>query len=165
MISVLAEATTRGETCAVVDTHGRFDPASAVRSGVQLRRVVWVRCNGNAGSALKTADLLVHGGGFGLVCLDLADTPVRVLNGLPLSYWYRFRRAVENTPSILLVVTEQNNVKSCAARTVECRQSGVMWSGERRGRLLRGLQTEAVPRKPVRSSVSFSLRTNLLGRR
>ena len=120
--------------------------ASAARSGVELRRVVWIRCNGDAGASLKVADLLLHGGGFGLVCLDLADVPQRVLNRLPLSYWHRFRLAVENKPTTLVVLTEHSNVKACAARTLECRQAGVLWSGEGRGRLLRGLRTEVQPR-------------------
>jgi hypothetical protein len=159
MIAALAQATSHGETCALVDAHARFDPVSAARAGVHLRRLVWVRCNGDAGASLKVADLLLHGGGFGMVCLDLADVPVRLMNRLPLSYWHRFRLAVENKPTILLVLTEHNNVKSCAARTLDCRQAGIVWSGSGAGRLLRGLDVEAVPRKPVRSSVCFSLAT------
>ena len=155
MISTLSQATQRGEVCAVVDANGCFDPGSASRSGVVLPNVVWVRCGGNAGAALKAADLLLHGGGFGLVCLDLAGVPVRVLNCLPVSYWYRFRRAVEHTPSILLIVSEHPNARSSAARSIECEQEGVEWSGRGFGRLLTGLRTSAHPRKPARSSIVF----------
>src|SRR5437868_4256988 len=41
--SILAAATTRGETCALVDTDDSFDPASASAAGVHIDRVIWVR--------------------------------------------------------------------------------------------------------------------------
>src|SRR6478609_12004894 len=41
--SVLAAATARGETCALVDTDETFDPASAAAAGVRLDRLIWVR--------------------------------------------------------------------------------------------------------------------------
>ena len=40
--SVLAEATSREEYCAVVDASDHFDPFSAARAGVALERLVWV---------------------------------------------------------------------------------------------------------------------------
>ena len=45
MLSVLAEATARDETCALVDAEDAFDPASAAAAGVRLSRLVWVRCH------------------------------------------------------------------------------------------------------------------------
>src|SRR5438552_1010775 len=54
--AVLAEASRLGEFCALVDTTNSFDPASAAAAGVNLARLVWVRCSGNAGHAMKAAD-------------------------------------------------------------------------------------------------------------
>jgi recombination protein RecA len=146
--SVLAEATSREEYCAVVDASDHFDPFSAARAGVALERLVWVRCAGNAEHALKAADLLLHGGGFGVVCLDLAGVPARVLNRIPLSYWFRFRRAVQDTPTVFLLLGVQPQAKSCAACWIEFRQNNPIWSGSKPFRLLRGLRVEAVMRKP-----------------
>ena len=50
-------------------------PLSAAAAGVRLDRLLWVRCAHNAEHALKAADLLIQGGGFGLVVMDLGDTP------------------------------------------------------------------------------------------
>src|SRR5450755_788110 len=64
MLAALAQSTARENFCALVDASDAFDPASAVAAGVRLERLLWVRCGGNAEHALKTADLLVQGGGF-----------------------------------------------------------------------------------------------------
>ena len=53
----------------------RFDPASAEAAGVLLERVLSIRCGHNVEHALKAVDLLIQGGGFGLVAMDLGDTP------------------------------------------------------------------------------------------
>ena len=42
-----------------------------------------------------------------MVVLDLCSVPQRVSRRIPLSYWYRFRLAIENTPSILLLVEQE----------------------------------------------------------
>src|ERR1051325_7817220 len=44
LLSVLAIATDRQETCALVDASDCFDPLSAEHAGVDLERLLWVRC-------------------------------------------------------------------------------------------------------------------------
>src|SRR5271157_1556089 len=65
LLSILAQATAREEICALVDAEDAFDPASAAAAGVRLDRLLWVRSANNAEHALKAADLLIQGGGFG----------------------------------------------------------------------------------------------------
>src|SRR5579863_1073484 len=69
-LHVLAQATRRGEVCAVVDLYDSFHPASAQAAGVVLERLIWVRCQLNAEHAMRAADLLLHAGGFGVIWLD-----------------------------------------------------------------------------------------------
>lgn len=113
MFSVLAQATAQGEACALIDASDSFDPASA--AGVDLKRVLWVRCGNKVESALQAADLLLQAGGFGLVVLDLADVPPRTARRVPLTSWFRFRRAVEHTPTALVAIEEEPFAKSAAA--------------------------------------------------
>src|SRR5262245_59011804 len=47
MVSVLAEAIARNEVCALVDGNDAFDPKSAASAGVDLNRLLWVRCHNN----------------------------------------------------------------------------------------------------------------------
>src|SRR5262245_27310257 len=70
LVACLREVTQRGALAALVDTDHVFDPVGAARAGVQLSRVLWVRCGHSAGRALRAADLLVRCPGFALIALD-----------------------------------------------------------------------------------------------
>jgi hypothetical protein len=144
MMAVLAAATAREEACVVIDAEDAFSPHAASDAGVDLGRVLWVRCGHNAEQALKAADLLIQGGGFGLVAMDLGDTPVRSARRISLTSWFRLRRAVENTPSVLLSVARQCNAGTCAGLVLECARQDTVWSGSRRvSRLLREFEVRA----------------------
>jgi hypothetical protein len=130
MLSALAEATaTRQESCVLVDASDAFDPASAEAAGVDLGRLLWVRCSGtkfsNLEQVLKATDLLLQAGGFGMVIVDLNDVPPSVARRVPLATWFRFRRAVENTNTALLVFEQEPYAKSCAGLAVCLQQSAV----------------------------------------
>lgn len=130
--AILASATAAGEFCALVDGADAFDPRSAAQAGVDLPHLLWVRANGRLEAAFKAADLILHSGGFGVIVLDLCEAAQRDLNRIPLSYWYRFRRAVENTPGKLVVVSHVPLAKSCARLPLETRREGVLWMGRMR---------------------------------
>src|SRR4051812_31052061 len=87
LYSILAEASRLGEFCAIVDGTNAFDPHGAVAAGINLRRLVWVRCSGNAEHAMRAADLLIHAGGFGVIALDLCEVPLASLRRIPISSW------------------------------------------------------------------------------
>jgi hypothetical protein len=91
-------------------------------AGVRLDRLLWVRCGHNAEHALQAADLLIQGGGFGLVAMDLGDTPPETARRVSLTSWFRLRRAVEHTPAVLLVVARQSNAPTCARLLLECQK-------------------------------------------
>jgi hypothetical protein len=144
LLSILAQATHREEVCALVDAEDAFDPASAGAAGVHLDRLLWVRSANNAEHALKAADLLIQGGGFGLVVLDLGDTPPATARRISLTSWFRLRRAVENTPTVLISVARQSNAKTCASLQLECAREHAAWSGAlHSSRLLRAISARA----------------------
>lgn len=128
MLSALAEATTRDEVCAVIDTTDAFDPVAAEIAGTRLERVLWLRCGAVLEHAFKAADLLLQGGGFGLVFLDLGDVAALDARRIISSWWYRFRRVVENTPTSLVVIAQDSCVRSCASLTLETTNSTAQWS-------------------------------------
>jgi recombination protein RecA len=129
--AALAASASRGEVCGLVDTHGSFDPVAAAADGLQLERLLWVRCDARLERAFKAADLLLEAGGFGLVTLDLASSPPGEIERIPSAYWYRFRRAVETTPTAFLVVGSAACVRSAAALTLRLHKDGVRWSRRR----------------------------------
>lgn len=135
LCALLAEATSGGGFCALIDTQGAFDPASAAAAGVRLSQVLLVRCSGNPEHALKAADMLVQAGGFGLVALDLADTPVKISRRIPLAAWFRLRRAVQNTKTALVSVGACFNASTSASVKIELVRDRAVW----RGRLFEGM--------------------------
>src|SRR5438067_408584 len=133
LLASLAAATRRQEICALVDAGDAFHPESAAAAGLDLERLLWVRCASGRASGhssghssersgekrleqtLKATDLLLQSGGFGMVVVDLGDIPAQVARRIPLTSWFRFRRAVENTPTVLLVLEQEPYAKTCAS--------------------------------------------------
>ncbi len=138
--ALLAAASLNQEFCALIDAQDAFDPAGAAATGVRLSQVLWVRCGGNTEHALKAADLLAHAGGFGLVALDLADTPAGIAHRIPMAAWFRLRHGIENTKTALVSVGQQINARSCSALKIELRRERTLWRGSAPARLLRGME-------------------------
>lgn len=127
MYSALAYATAHDEICAVVDMNDVFAPSAAAAVGIDFDRLLWIRCAGNLEHAFKATDLLLHAGGFGLVILDIGDVAGRDARRIISSWWYRFRRTVENRPTALMVLSEEACTRSCAALALELQGTGE-WS-------------------------------------
>jgi len=126
LLSALAARTAEGEACALVDARDSFDPGLASAAGVALNQLLWVRCQ-NADQALRATDLLIQGGGFGLVAVDLSDVAPKIVRYVPLNAWFRFRRAVEDTPTILMVMEQEANAKTCASLVLQLKARPAEW--------------------------------------
>src|SRR5580658_1859107 len=135
LFALLSQATQQGECCAWIDAAGTFDPQSAAEAGADLSRVLWVNCAGNAEHALKAVDLLTQGGGFGVVVLDMADTPERDVRRISLASWFRLRHAAERTGAALLVAETKISARSCSSMQIEMKRKRPVWVGK----LLRGI--------------------------
>src|SRR5882724_11490448 len=151
LMAALAERTAAAEACALVDARDAFDPETAEAAGVQLERLLWVRCR-EISQAMRATDLLIQGGGFGLIAVDLSDIAPRVLRHVPLNVWFRWRRAVEETQTILLVMEPEANAKTCASLVLRMEHESALWtstagdSRQTEARLLagRGIRVERV---------------------
>ena len=150
LVSGLAYATSNNETCVLVDTSDTFDPASAANARVDFDRLLWVRCGHSVERAFKATDLLLQSGGFGLVALNLADVAAKYTRQIISSWWFRFRRVIESTPTALVVVTPVACVRSCAAVVLEMKNEGAVWPDTR--------TTEQSTNTPQLSLVTDSVR-------
>jgi len=128
--------------CALIDAHDSFDPAGAESAGVALRRLLWIRCK-TLDHAFRSVDVLLHGGGFGMVAMDLSDAPARLVRQIPLNIWFRLRRTVENTSTILLVLSQESNAKTCASLVLRLEKEAAAWSLEERSLPSPALHTPA----------------------
>jgi hypothetical protein len=127
MLSALAKATAHEEICAIVDCDETFDLASAAQAGVDFKRTLWVRCGHNLERAFKAVDLVLHAGGFGFIALNLCNVPPKVVRRVISSWWFRFRRAIQDTPTALIVLTPVASVRSCAALVLELKNESSVW--------------------------------------
>ncbi len=127
LLAALAARTTEGEACALIDARNSFHPAAANAAGVQLDRLLWVRCQ-SVDQSLRATDLLIQSGGFGIVAVDLSDVSARLARQVPLHVWFRFRRAVEVTSTILLVLEQETNAKTCASLVLRLEAGPPLWS-------------------------------------
>jgi recombination protein RecA len=128
LLSALASRTAAAEVCALIDARDSFDPRSAEAAGVELQQLLWVRCH-SLEQSLRAADLLIQGGGFGFIALDLSDVAPETVRQVPLNAWFRFRRAVEDTSTVLLVLEQESNAKTCASLVLRMSMKAAKWSG------------------------------------
>ena len=93
------------------------------------------KVEGPVEQALRVTDLLLQSGGFGMVAIDLSDVPLKMARRIPLTSWFRFQRAVENTPTVLFVIGQVPCAQTCATLLLKLGKSVVgPWSsvlGER----------------------------------
>ena len=273
-LSFLAQLTQAGKVCAWIDVSNTLDPVSAAATGVDLERLLWVRCGisqpavqrtahkfalpekylvaastkkglhgGGFGShprgeikglsqaiggllrdaniprcsepnsqvraaatelpdrfpsaqpsalgtvspkpwnridqAVRTADLLLQGGGFSAIVLDMGSLAPDVVCRVPLATWHRYRLASERTQSSILLLSQHACAKSSAELLLRlhpanplCEETTVFTGIQSHVEVVRQRFTQAesnvVPlRKPPQRSntAAWACRTEWAGRR
>jgi hypothetical protein len=139
----------REQFCGLIDASDSFDPRSAQVAGVNLKRVLWIRCGGRGVKALeqafKASDLLLQGsGGFGLIMVDLGGISERFVRKIPLTTWFRFGRVVERLATALVFMTPCPVVGTCSSLTLNLSAGQVRWS-------------QPVPESPAHARLSAAL--------
>jgi recombination protein RecA len=164
LLSLMAQTTSRGEFCALVDGSHCFDPVSADVARVDLQRVLWVRCAEKRSlrpleQAFRAADILIQNGGFGLIAVDLGSHEAKAVRKIPLTTWFRFARVIEKMRTALVFLSPVPGAQSCAALTVHLACNGPRWqrlNTVSHGQLLDAVEFQADiararVRKPVQS--------------
>jgi len=161
-----------------LDPCNRFDPLSALRAGIDLEQLLWVRGEepwapqrsaaydaavtehrlSRLARFFEALYMLVHCGDFELLVLDLSTWPVADLRQLERSDWLRLLRAVERVHrTAVVILTPAPLAGSCGSWVVGVGKSDVRW--RRGGRAwLNGLmmQTRALT---SRRGAEYSVRT------
>jgi recombination protein RecA len=89
--------------------------------------------------AVRATDLLLQGGGFSAIVLDLGSVPPEMAWRIPLATWFRFRAACERTRTSLLLLTQHGCARS-SAELVMSLQAGSM---EAEGKVMTGIRYRA----------------------
>jgi recombination protein RecA len=136
MVSTLAGATRRGEAVAYIDPLDMFDPPSAAASGVDFSRMLWISGEATSSArvclsceygtvqksldrAVKSFNLVLQAGGFGLVVLDLGEMPAQVLRRLPFTTWLRLHRVIEGSDTACALIGGESISRSAGGVTVQ----------------------------------------------
>jgi len=128
LMSALRRATSAGAAAAIVDADDAFDAIGAARAGVDLTRLLWVRCGRRRDLALRAVDLLVRCPGFTVVAVDFGELAPR----LSLAAAFRVRLAVRRSRVALVVLASRRIAGAGAALAIETVQTSVDWSGPAR---------------------------------
>jgi hypothetical protein len=135
LLSTCAAATMRGELVALIDPLDMFDPPTASAAGIDLSRLLWIRgetasparcslaCEYGAlqkavDRAVKSLNLVLQAGGFGLAVLDCAELAPRGLKQLPFTTWLRFQRVIEGSETACLLVGSEPIARSSSGLTL-----------------------------------------------
>jgi recombination protein RecA len=87
-----------------------YRTASKITGRVPFPSKPWPRME----QALRTADLLLQGGGFSVIVLDMGSLAPEFVSRVPLATWHRYRLASERTQSSILLLTQHPCAKSSA---------------------------------------------------
>jgi recombination protein RecA len=152
-LAFVAGMTQAGKVCAWVDVSDSLHPESAAAMGVDLTRLLWVRCgssvkkqnHGTAPAKLPTAaikkvskswarleqalrvtDLLLQAGGFSCIVLDMGSLNAEYALRVPLATWFRFRAAAERLQSNVLLLTQHACSRNSAGLVLRLEPGSVL---------------------------------------
>jgi recombination protein RecA len=94
----------------------RASSPAVVQGGLRRDAKPWSKLD----KALRTADQILHSGGFRVVVLDLASIPPDQALRIPSATWYRFSRAAQEGDAILLLLTQEPCARSSAKCVLDC---------------------------------------------
>ena len=134
----LTDVTRRGGLAALVDADGAFDPESAIRAGVDLRRLLWVRTASRRETALRAVDLLVRCRGLRLVAVDLGESPPR----LSLAAAFRWRMAAQRAGTTLVILSARRIAGAGATLALRTARRTLEWTGGSRPTRLGRMATD-----------------------
>jgi hypothetical protein len=139
-LSFIAQVTKAEKVCAWIDVSDTLNPESAAAVGVELKRLLWVRCGVRTPSkihtqgkplsrieqALRVTDLLLHGGGFSAIVLDMGSVTPEDASRVPLAVWFRYRAAAEESQASILLLTQHPCAKSSAELVLRLQASDTL---------------------------------------
>jgi len=146
-LNLLSNLTGDGEICALVDSNNSFDPCSALSANVELKNLLWIKCNGEIEKAFLAADHLVQAKGFGAIWLNLGGLPEGKLRMVPKTYWYRYRTRIKGTSTLMLVTADLPVAGSASQQSFQLKHERACWSGKGRFKLLSELRIRIHSRK------------------
>lgn len=79
--------------------------------------------------AWQAVNLVASAGGFGVIVLDLGGVTKRKLREWQSRQWLRLRRAIENSPTALVILASEHLASSVSALVLEIAREQTRWQG------------------------------------
>ncbi len=79
--------------------------------------------------ALRVTDLLLQGGGFSAIVLDMGSIAPEHVSRVPLATWFRYRAAAEKSQASILLLTQHPCAKSSAELVLRLQPSDTLQRG------------------------------------
>jgi hypothetical protein len=137
VLTVLAAGTDMGLPAALIDLGDGFDPSAAMRLGVEMERLLWLRPT-HMKQTLAAAEMVL-GAGFPLVVVELGLPPVAGGRGNEAA-WLRLARAAAAQGAALLVSSPYRVSGTAAGAVLHAGRARPAWHGTGKApRLLLGL--------------------------
>jgi recombination protein RecA len=128
--------------------------------------------------ALRVTDLLLQGGGFSAIVLDMGSVAPEHVSRVPLATWFRYRAAAERSQASILLLTQHACAKSSAGLVLRLQSgnalqeemtvfTGIEYRVEVARERFTAASTDVIPlRKPPQSerNASWHSRTTWAGR-
>jgi hypothetical protein len=105
----------------LVPQHGRRVAAADRRERLSLRK--------KNDSAWQAVNLISSAGGFGVIVLDLGGVTKYKLREWQSRQWLRLRRAIENSPTALVILASEHLASSVSALVLEIAREQTRWQG------------------------------------
>jgi recombination protein RecA len=91
-----------------------FEPQQTFASGLNARPVSPVKPWSRLEQALRVTDLILQGGGFSAIVLDMGGIAPEYVLRVPLATWFRYQAAAAHSQASLLLLTQHPCAKSSA---------------------------------------------------
>jgi RecA DNA recombination protein len=146
VLSALAASTSLGEAAALIDLGDHFDPQIGEATGIDLRRMLWIRPR-TLKQAVMSAEMIAAAG-FQTVILDAGGHPIRHHGEksekgrrVPDAAWVRLARSAEAHGTVMLVATPYALTGTASEALVAARRARPKWiGGGRSPRVLAGIE-------------------------
>ena len=145
VLAALAAATSAGEAAVLVDLGDHLDPQIAEATGVDLRRLLWIRPQ-KMKDAVHAVEMIAATG-FQLVVLDAGLPPIRGKRVAEAS-WVRLARTAEAQGTAMLISTPYPMTGTASEIVLDARRVRPKWTGSGNSpRVLAGMSMDVTVNK------------------
>jgi len=103
-----------------------FEPQRTFAFNANIRSCSSAKPWSRLDQALRVTDLILQGGGFSAIVLDMGSITPEYVSRVPLATWFRYQAVADHTQASLLLLTQYPCAKSSAGLVLRLAPGGVI---------------------------------------